>query len=112
MLPAIEAGAGAVWYGLAVIVGVAAFFWFKRRARQILVATGNIVSVWRPAATLFTLALLTAYLIAGVPFQLDMPELRGFNFRGGISVIRICRAIAGLEPLYGLVHCRDCARRH
>ena len=87
MLPAIEAGAGAVWYGLAVIVGVAAFFWFKRRARQILVATGNIVSVWRPAATLFTLALLSAYLIAGVPFQLDLPELRGFNFRGGISVI-------------------------
>ena len=87
MLPAIEAGAGAVWYGLAVIVGVAAFFWFKRRARQILVATGNIVSVWRPAGTLFTLALLTAYLIAGVPFQFDMPELRGFNFRGGISVI-------------------------
>ncbi|MGB1118002.1 MAG: amino acid ABC transporter permease [Parvibaculales bacterium] len=87
MLPAIEAGAGAVWYGLAVIVGVGAFFWFKRRARQILVATGNIVSVWRPAATLFVLALLTAYLIAGVPFQLDMPELRGFNFRGGISVI-------------------------
>ena len=87
MLPAIEAGAGAVWYGLAVIVGVGAFFWFKRRARQILVATGNIVSVWRPAGTFFLLALLTAYLIAGVPFQFDMPELRGFNFRGGISVI-------------------------
>ncbi len=87
MLPAIQAGAGALWYGLAVIAGVAAFFWFKRRARHILVATGNIVSVWRPAATLFTLALLTAYLIAGIPFQLDLPELRGFNFRGGISVI-------------------------
>ena len=87
MLPAIQAGAGALWYGLAVIAGVAAFFWFKRRARHVLVATGNIVSVWRPAATLFTLALLTAYLIAGIPFQLDLPELRGFNFRGGISVI-------------------------
>ena len=33
------------------------------------------------------LALLAAYLIAGVPFQLDLPVLRGFNFRGGISVI-------------------------
>ena len=87
MLPAIQAGAGAFWYGLAVIAGVAAFFWFKRRARQILVATGNIVSVWRPAVMLFTVALLTAYLIAGVPFQLDLPALRGFNFRGGISVI-------------------------
>ncbi len=87
MLPAIQAAAGAVWYLLAVIVGVGAFFWFKRRARQMLVATGNIGSVWRPTSTLFLLALLTAYLIAGVPFQFDIPVLRGFNFRGGISVI-------------------------
>ena len=87
MLPAIQAGPGAVWYLLAVIVGVGAFFWFKRRARKMLVATGNIVSVWSPTSTVFLLALLTGYLIAGVPFQFDMPVLRGFNFRGGISVI-------------------------
>ena len=87
MLPAIEAGAGAAWYLLAFMVGVGAFFWFKRRARQVPAATGNIVSVWRPAGSIFMLALLAAYLIAGVPFQLDLPVLRGFNFRGGISVI-------------------------
>ncbi len=87
VLPAIEAGAGAIWYGLAAIIGITAVFWFKRRARRILVATGTIASVWRPAASIFLLALVTAYLIAGVPFQLDVPVLRGFNFRGGISVI-------------------------
>ena len=87
MLPAIEAGAGAAWYLLAFMVGVGAFFWFKRRARQVLATTGNIVSVSRPAGSIFMLALLAAYLIAGVPFQLDLPVLRGFNFRGGISVI-------------------------
>ena len=87
MLPAIEAGAGAAWYLVAFMVGVVAFFWFKRRARQVLATTGNIVSVWRPAGSIFMLALLAAYLIAGVPFQLDLPVLRGFNFRGGISVI-------------------------
>lgn len=87
MLPAIEAGAGAAWYLLAFTVGVGAFFWFKRRARQVLATTGSIVSVWRPAGTILMLALLAAYLIAGVPFQLDLPVLRGFNFRGGISVV-------------------------
>ena len=87
MFPDIEAGAVAAWYLLAFIVGVGAFFWFKRRARKLLAATGNIVSVWRPSGTIFMLALLMAYLIAGVPFQLDLPVLRGFNFRGGISVI-------------------------
>ena len=87
VLPAIEAGAGAIWYGLAAIIGITAVFWFKRRARRILVATGTIASVWRPAASIFLLALVMAYLIAGVPFQLDVPVLRAFNFRGGISVI-------------------------
>ena len=87
VLPAIEAGAGAIWYGLAAIIGITAVFWFKRRARRILVATGTIASVWRPAASIFLLALVMAYMIAGVPFQLDVPVLRGFNFRGGISVI-------------------------
>ena len=87
MLPAIEPGVGAAWYLLAFMVGVGAFLWFKRRARQALAATGNIVSVWRPAGTILMLALLVAYLFIGVPFQLDLPVLRGFNFRGGISVI-------------------------
>ncbi len=87
MLPAIHAGEGALWYLLAVIVSLGAFFWLKRRARQMLMATGNIATVWRPTGTLFLLALLTAYLIAGVPFQFDIPVLRGFNFRGGISII-------------------------
>ena len=87
MLPAIQAGEGALWYLLAVIVTLGAFFWLKRRARQMLMATGSIATVWRPTGTLFLLALLTAYLIAGVPFQFDIPVLRGFNFRGGISII-------------------------
>ena len=86
MFPAIEAGAGAAWYLVAFMVGIGAFFWFKRRARQMLAATGNIASVRRPVGTIFMLALLAAYLISGVPFQLDLPVLRGFNFRGGISV--------------------------
>ena len=69
-------------------------FLVKRRARQILVATGNIVSVWRPTGTLFLLALLTAYLVAGVPFQFDMPVLRGFNFAVALvlfpNLLRCC----------------------
>ena len=58
MLPAIEAGAGAGWYLLAFMVGVGAFFWFKRRARHVVAETGNIVSVWRPAGTILMLSLI------------------------------------------------------
>ncbi len=87
ILPAIEAGPGAIWYGLALLAGIAAVFWFKRRAKQARFVAGEILPVWRPVALVLVVALMMAFLLAGVPFSLEIPVLRGFNFRGGISVI-------------------------
>lgn len=87
ILPGIEAGPGAIWYGLALLAGIAAVFWFKRRAKQARFVAGEILPVWRPVALVLVVALVMAFLLAGVPFSLEIPVLRGFNFRGGISVI-------------------------
>ena len=87
ILPGIEAGPGAIWYGLALLAGIAAVFWFKRRAKQARFVAGEILPVWRPVALVLVVALMMAFLLAGVPFSLEIPVLRGFNFRGGISVI-------------------------
>ena len=87
ILPGIEAGPGAIWYGLALLAGIAAVFWFKRRAKQARFVAGEILPVWRPVALVLVFALVMAFLLAGVPFSLEIPVLRGFNFRGGISVI-------------------------
>ena len=87
ILPVIEAGPGAIWYGLALLAGIAAVFWFKRRAKQARFVAGEILPVWRPVALVLVFALVMAFLLAGVPFSLEIPVLRGFNFRGGISVI-------------------------
>lgn len=86
VVPAIEAGSGAEWYAAALAIGVAAFIWLRRRARLAL-ADGTMMPIWRPLLMVTVASFGVAALLAGVPFSLDVPALKGFNFRGGITVI-------------------------
>ena len=68
---------------LASIVGV--FLW-RRYARQQLYAHGREVPVLWPALAILFLPTIAAFLVLGRPISLDYPELRGFNFQGGLQV--------------------------
>ena len=87
VVPALEAGAGAAWYGVALLAMVASFIWLRRRAAKALTLTGQGAPIWKPLLSVALVAFGIAALISGVPFTLDVPALRGFNFRGGITVI-------------------------
>ncbi|MDA8712608.1 amino acid ABC transporter permease [Alphaproteobacteria bacterium] len=87
VVPAIEAGSGAGWYAAALAIGVAAFIWLRRRARLARLADGTMMPIWRPILMVTVASFGVAALLAGVPFSLDVPALKGFNFRGGITVI-------------------------
>ena len=86
VVPAIEAGSGAGWYAAALAIGLAAFIWLRRPARLAL-ADGAMMPIWRPLLMVTVASFGVAALLAGVPFSLDVPALKGFNFRGGITVI-------------------------
>ena len=86
-LPALEAGAGALWYGLALALVVAGFVWLRRRAKRAQLASGRGLPVWRPLLGLAAASFAAAALVAGMPFALDVPVLKGFNYRGGMNVI-------------------------
>ena len=68
---------------VAGIVAALALRWWARR-RQML--TGQpFPLLWPSLALLLGLPLL-AYFAAGSPATLDYPELRGFNFQGGLAI--------------------------
>ena len=76
------------WWGalIALIVAILAVRLLLARARRIQAATGD-----RPKTLIPSLALLiglpvAVWAVMGAPLALDMPELRGFNFQGGLSV--------------------------
>ena len=87
VVPALEMTSAAWWYGAALAVTAAAYFWLRRRAQQARLADGAMQSIWRPVVMIAVAALAFAAMLGGVPFSLDIPALKGFNFRGGITVI-------------------------
>lgn len=74
---------------LLVAVFVASLFaiWaFRRYARKKQEATGQILPVFWISTALFFVPSVVFYFILGGPVTLQMPELGGFNFTGGLQV--------------------------
>jgi general L-amino acid transport system permease protein len=67
---------------IGIIASIAIYVWARRRQ----MATGQQFPVlWTSLALIFGLPLL-AYLLTGMPLTFDYPELKGFNFQGGMVV--------------------------
>ena len=69
---------------IAFVVGIAFTFWFFRYAKKVQDATGKIYPVgWIGLGAIIGLPLVV-YFLAGQPISLEMAELKGFNFQGGL----------------------------
>ncbi len=82
--PIPEAGFAAVVWML--VVGILASIALNVWARRRQMATGQRFPVlWATLGLVFGLPLLV-YLVLGMPLGFEYPELKGFNFQGGIAV--------------------------
>jgi general L-amino acid transport system permease protein len=82
--PVPQPGFAVVAVALAVGLALAAFVWWWAKRRQ--ARTGQRFPVlWTALAAILGVPLV-AFLAGGAPLSLDYPELRGFNFQGGIAV--------------------------
>ena len=66
-----------------LIIALAVGLWARRRQ----LATGQSFPVFRTAAAIILGMPLLAYFASGEPLAWSFPELRGFNFQGGIVVL-------------------------
>lgn len=83
--PLFESGFGLIpaTFIAAIIASIALVIWNRRRHE----ATGKrLPAGWISLALIFGLPMLVL-IATGVPVTWDVPELRGFNFRGGITII-------------------------
>lgn len=72
---------------VAVAVGLIASLVMGIYARQRLFKTGQKLTIW-PFCVVMVLGLpALAALVFGAPVKLDMPELKGFNFAGGMRIL-------------------------
>lgn len=87
VIPDPTAQAGLYWtllaLGVAVVVSAVLLRWNRKRQE----ATGaRVPAGWISLALIVGLPLLV-FVISGQPLTWQLPELQGFNFRGGITII-------------------------
>jgi general L-amino acid transport system permease protein len=78
---------GLTAFVIAVVVAIAASLLLRSYAHRLLFQSGRLLRIWPYVlGLLIGLPLLTA-LLFGKPVTFEIPELKGFNFSGGLRVI-------------------------
>ena len=82
--PVFEDGFGYVWTVLLIAIAIVAVFVYLAKKNQD--ETGKIYPIFTISlAILFCLPLFT-FFVSGSPLSWEIPVLKGFNFKGGISI--------------------------
>lgn len=84
---AVPHGHPAYYYmGLVLVLSCVAIYFMRRWARKRQEATGQIFPVFRVSLSVIIGAPLLTWLAFGAPLKMNMPELQGFNFEGGLML--------------------------
>ncbi|WP_313575061.1 amino acid ABC transporter permease [Pseudescherichia sp.] len=86
-IPAPALGEGIIGFIVAVLIAVAITVGLYRFNRTHQMKTGQLRRTWPTALGLIILLPLLSHWLFGAALHWDVPELRGFNFRGGMALI-------------------------
>jgi general L-amino acid transport system permease protein len=82
--PIWEPGSGIVAAGL--VLSLVFVFFFRRWAKKVQDETGRIYPVFLISVGAIVGVTGVAFLAAGMPLSWTIPELKGFNFKGGLAI--------------------------
>ncbi len=82
--PVFQDGAGVV--GIVFIIAIIAAIVFRRWAKQVQDTTGKIYPVFSICTSIIVGATLLAFVVMGTPLSWEIPQLKGFNFQGGLAL--------------------------
>lgn len=68
------------------VAGIVGAVIYKRHAKKVQDATGKILPVLWVSLGMVIGAPIVVFLITGMPIEWSIPELKGFNFKGGFTV--------------------------
>ncbi len=86
-IPDLHAEPGAMWVFVSLLISVVSVYLLRIWAKKRKDKTGLEFQVLPVSLAIILLLPLSVCLLNGVPFSWSFPELRGFNFQGGISII-------------------------
>jgi general L-amino acid transport system permease protein len=85
-IPAPIWGAGSLVVVLTFLASIFGVFYYRRYATKLLYDTGKLIPTGWPSLVILFVPTILIYFILGQPISLEYPELKGFNFGGGIHI--------------------------
>ncbi|MCX8225327.1 MAG: ABC transporter permease subunit [Sulfitobacter sp.] len=85
-IPAPVWGPGSMLVVAIFILSIIAAFFYRRYAVKLLFETGKLLPTGWPTLAILVVPTLLMFFVMGSPVGLEMPELKGFNFSGGIQI--------------------------
>lgn len=79
-------GSGSMVVVIVFLLSLAGIWWFGRYAHRRQDETGEILPTFWIKLGLFFVPALIAFFVMGRPITLNYPELKGFNFAGGLHL--------------------------
>jgi general L-amino acid transport system permease protein len=74
------------YMGISFLAGCIAIYFLRRWARKRQANTGQTFPVFRVSVGILVLLPFISWLVGGSPTTMSVPELKGFNFQGGVNV--------------------------
>jgi general L-amino acid transport system permease protein len=85
-IPAPVWGPGSMIVVATFILSIIATIIYRRYAVSLLFRTGKLLPMGWPTIAILLVPSILMFFIMGSPIALDYPELKGFNFRGGLQI--------------------------
>ncbi|RKF12867.1 ABC transporter permease subunit [Roseovarius spongiae] len=85
-IPAPVWGPGSMIVVATFVASIIAVFAYRSYAKKLLFSTGRLLPTGWPSLAILLVPTILLFLVLGRPIGLDIPELKGFNFGGGIKV--------------------------
>lgn len=84
--PAPVFGPGSWVVVLVFLLSIAGIFWWRSHVKKVLFDTGRILPTFLPSLAIFFIPAILAFVVMGSPITMEYPELKGFNFKGGLNI--------------------------
>ncbi len=85
-VPSFVNGAGSAIFWLVLLASIIGVFAYRRYAKNLLFKTGKLLPTGWPSLAILIVPSLLMYFVLGQPVTLEYPELKGFNFQGGVHM--------------------------
>ena len=99
-IPRPEFGDSILYVIISFVIGVFAFFVYRRYVKKVQNETGKRLPVTRYFFILWFAVPIFVFLLLGMPVEFTYPKLQGFNFEGGIFFIPEFTALLVAMSLY------------